>query len=338
MLKINQRTCLRWIRDNYDRFRMGTEDEELFRFQECHVCGHAKWAVRFNARSQRVICFRCGSRTQFVDLVGHYLGTTNMIEIIRHLKTYGELSLQWEAWSNDIEPEDALKVLLDKLEPKRKDEPGALDLSHFSTDWTTDVGLRILEYARARNVPEVLIQSGRVGYFRKGSLVGRLSFLIYENRVPVFAVARAIRPGVTPKYLYPPQHECGGRGAAFVVYNLDLVPPGSVMPLAEGVLSAISAGPTATAMLGSTLSEVQASKIRATNPAAVFLLREQNIDPSHAEWSARRLWSKDIPAFIADLVDGDTNDNPDQLPDVIDAAREANDLTLLKSKLGLFSS
>lgn len=337
MLRINPVTCLRWVNDHYGI--ACTDPETKLRFKECLKCGNAKGAVSFNATFQVAHCFRCGANVPFLELVKIHTGITNDLEVIRHLKTYGTLSFHWQIpGTNTDDYKSVLTSMLRDVVYKTKGATGGIDLSDFSTDWNAcRAGQFIRAYGAKRGIPDALLDSGRMGYYRKGNLSGRLIALVFESGVPVFAVGRAIRPEVQPKYLYPNANDCGGRGASHVLYNLDLIPDGSIIPVAEGYISAISAGPNCTAMLGNTLSEIQAAKLRAKNPSAVIILREEGIDPAHSEASAMKLWAKGTPAFVADLVNGDPNDNPEQMPGVLNAARETNEFSYLSAKLANIS-
>ena len=77
---------------------------------------------------------------------------------------------------------DLLRTKMERMAEQRVElGSSGLNLENYSTDWTTPMGKKLIDYAKSRGVPEWFIETGRVGYFRKGAMYGRLAFLVVEN-------------------------------------------------------------------------------------------------------------------------------------------------------------
>jgi hypothetical protein len=336
VLRVSPAVALAYVQDHFDTRDLQDSDRGI-RVKACPNprCEHDKWAVRFHPQSQYFTCYRCGERVKLLNLVMSQLGTKSLKVAFKHLSQYGDLHFTWDRKPEAGETRGQLlkQVLRESTAGESKRTMDVLDLTHFSTDWDHPVGQAMVDYAIKRKVPAELLSSGRVGYFKHGLLAGRLSFLVHENGVPVYAMARAIRDEVKPKYLTSPPSMCGGRSSTDVVAYLDLVEPGSVVPVLEGALSAISTGPNAVAVLGNIVSEVQAGKILQKEPVATVLLREQGISDLHLQESAEVLRRKGHFVLTADLINGDPNEDSDQLPEVFNSAKESTRKSLLEAKI-----
>lgn len=176
-----------------------------------------------------------------------------------------------------------------------------------------------LEYARRRRFPASLLSD--CGYFLRGRLAGRLCLLVRaQDKRPIFVMGRAIASHVIPKYLYPEEEEVGC-GKSHVVYGADRAPTGSALLICEGIISAASAseflGQPALAILGSAVSEEQSSIISGLAPSSVTLLIEEGQPREFAQRALGLLARRGIPCFAANLMNGDPNDDPTQLPAVL---------------------
>lgn len=333
MLRVSPGVALSYVRDHFDT-RDLEDSARGVRVKACPACNKEKWQARFHPVSQSFTCYICGEKTKLVDLVMTQLGTRSLKVAFTHLAQYGELNFTWDRKPQQGETRgQMLKQVLTQGKEVAGNSMDGMDLTDFSTDWTGRVGETIAEYARARRVPQELLDSGRVGYFKRGLLAGRLCFLVHEEGVPVYAVARAVRQEVQPKYLTSPPGMCGGRSSTDVVAYLDMVQPGAVVPVLEGMLSAISTGENAVAVLGNVVSETQAGKLAQKDPAATVLLREPGISDWHLQQSAQVLRRKGHFVLTADLINGDPNDDSEQLPEVFEAAKPATRRTLLEARV-----
>lgn len=314
-LRVAQEVAMAWAMDNLGQTRQGAaENGHKLRIKTCPLCGHSKWAAAFNTRVQLFECYRCGGRVSLFELVRtvEQMTSTADMAVLLKLKPYAPAGVD-VIWKPRRTKDGGI------LAPGRATRRVALSVApaetwdHFSTDWTTYDGKILREYARKRRLNDAWLSSGRVGYFTSGTLSGRLAFVTYEDAVPKFAVGRAVRPEVKPKYL-----SMAGGQASNVVFNLDLVPKGGRALVNEGCLSAISSGPGGVAVFGNTLSWTQAGKIAMRCSKAVLIV-EQGITDLTAHENAHRLavcGCEDV--LIARLAtEDDPNDDPGQMPDVL---------------------
>ena len=157
--------------------------------------------------------------------------------------------------------------------------------------------------------------------------------MVVSDGAPVYAVGRGITPAAFPKYLTLSE-AFAGVGASDVVFNLDLIQPGEVVLVCEGVLSALSA-PNGVATLGKVLSDRQAWLIARANPGAVVLLRESGVAPVLVEDNAAKLRRLGLCVFHAPLLRGDPNDDPGQIPEVLELAEESSLRTRISARLAM---
>lgn len=314
-LKITQAVAMAWALDNLGQTRSGaSENSHKLRVRTCPVCGHSKWAAVFNTRVQKFECFRCAASLgmfELVRIVDQVSSTADMAVLMR-LKPYAPEGVELIWKPHRPNPGE---VIAPAGAPRRPDVSIAAgdEWDDFSSDWSTHVGKAVRDYAVRRSVSERWLGSGRVGYFKSGKLSGRLAFVTYENGLPVFATARAIRREVKPKYLTM----ANGKSSE-VVFNLDLLPTvGGVAVVNEGCLSALSSGEGGVAVFGNIVSWTQAAKI-ARRVTKAIVIQEYGVDSLVARESAHRLavcGCADV--LIARLAtEDDPNDNPAQMPEV----------------------
>jgi hypothetical protein len=335
MLKVNPHVAARYVRDRHEVRKSGG-DPLHFRIKVCPNCGYTNWATTFDARLQVFYGFCCSTSIPFLKQVQADLGVCSLRGALSALSAYGEAKFTFDMQAGGHDSLASLmRSKMENLGKEEGDEPGSpgIDLSSFSADWTTSRGKEMLEYAVKRKVPEWFMETGRVGYFQSGFLYGRLSFLVVEDGRPVFAVGRSLRKEQVPKYLCMMPRDTGGVGASDVVFNLDLVRPGGMCIICEGVLSALSAGEGAVATLGNRISDVQAIKITKASPSIVILLREEGVSPVLTQENAAKLHMRGLTVLTADLVNGDPNDDPDQMEQVKESAVPVTRFGVLKARL-----
>ncbi len=318
-LRVTQEVADAWAQDNLGHVRAGSADKaHKLRVQVCPLCGHRKWSVMFNTRMQIMECFRCGGKVSFFELVRKVerISSDADMAVLMKLRPYAPAGVEL-LWKPGRRQQDVIAPHSTLRRASLSIASGDL-WDDFSTDWTTFDGKALLAYAKTRRLTDDWLSSGRVGYFTRGPLAGRLSFVTYEDGIPKFAVARAVRKEVKPKYL-----SLAGGQASNVVFNLDLVPEKGRAIVNEGCLSAISSGVGGVAVFGNVLSWVQAGKISLRCRKAVIIV-EQGISDVTAQENAHRLavtGCEDV--LIARLAtEDDPNDNPAQMPEVVARAAE----------------
>lgn len=338
MIRVNPWVAVRYVEDRHES-RASASDPLQLRVRVCPMCGNEKWAVAFHGDRQVFHGFCCERNVRLLDQVRADLGLSSMREALRALGRYGEtkLLLDMEAAQAKGVVESRLDFVRDRLgslsfTSSAGAGEGALDMARWRSDLGSPEGERFLAYARARRVPDWFVASGRLGWFAPPHpLSGRLSFLVVRGGVPVYAVGRGVTPEAFPKYLTLSE-AFAGRGASDVVFNLDLIKPGEIVLVCEGVLSALSA-PNGIATLGKSLSDSQAWQIAQADPGAVVLLREEGVPALHVEDNAAKLRAHGVLVFHAPLLRGDPNDDPDQIPEVLELAEATGLRSRLRAKL-----
>lgn len=332
MLKINPQVATSYVENNHTCRGSGMG---VLRIRECPLCHSEKWNVSFKQETQVLTSFCCDANLGIIDLVKRDQGIKTTRQAMQFLNGYGNTSIVWDK-DNQFKGDEnvKLKSIRERMEQKEtKFFNSPIDVDHLSWDWTTTTGKNLMEYARKRNVPEWFIESGRMCYFIRGALVGRLCFLTIENDVPVFAVGRSV-DGREPKYLALSSMVIGENfGSSDFVFNLDLIEQGEAIIVHEGVLSALSGGPGSVATFGKGISEVQMHKIARKKPEVVILLVEDGVPEHRLHAVGRELNSMGVFTLVAPLIDGDANDNPEQMPEVIGKAVPVSRLSHLRARI-----
>ena len=117
--------------------------------------------------------------------------------------------------------------------------------------------------------PNYLAKAYGVGFVGQSTgfmqISNRIVFPVYEGGVLVFWQGRTIVPDETSRWYITP-------GARKVCYNLDRIPDGDVVVLAEGIPASIASGPTGSAVFGKDLDYRRAQQIVKKFRTAVIAL------------------------------------------------------------------
>lgn len=337
MIRLNPHVAVQYMEDNHKCRQSAGNDK--FRVRECPVCGSPKWNASFRVSTQTLTSFCCDKNINIIELVKRDHGLKTLPQVLEHLKRYGAGNVIWgvssgKALADEVTKTQMLRDMIKAvMRPPVASPVSKLSLVDWSVDWNTRVGKQVYDYACRRGVPDWFRQTGRMGYFTSGPMMGRLTFLVYENGSLVYAVARAIDDKSIPKYLVPHPNETGDINSSDVVFNLDLWPRHSVIIVHEGVLSALSGERGSVATLGKGMSSVQISKIALNEPEAVLVLREPGVDPVLSESYAYQFAAKGCFALTAPLVNGDFNDDPTQFDEVVKGAHEVTRFSFLRTRL-----
>lgn len=130
----------------------------------------------------------------------------------------------------------------------------------------------IVQYMKSRGIPERRCAEMGVGCVLEGRYSGRVTIPMLENGKVVYWVARSVN-GAPPKEISP-SREFKLSERSHVVYNIDLIRPGSRVFVVEGIFDAerlISLGVRAVSVLGSSPSDVQIGKILQRRPGSISL-------------------------------------------------------------------
>lgn len=337
MIRVAYQNAVSYIENNHDCRSSGSK----IRIRECIFCGSTCYDVSFNTETQIMTSFCCDRNTSLINVVKHEQSLKTTRQVIEHLSKFGDNKIVWVSNRTNLVSQtetsvkaQAIRERLFSLTKEKTLNREAIDLEHYSTDFSSSYGRRFLNYAKKRRVPEWFIESGRLGYFFRGKLRSRLCFLTVEDDEAVFAVGRAIEDNVEPKYLAVASEEIGNDfGSSDFVFNLDLVEENSDVVIHEGVLSALSGESGDVATFGKGISQVQIQKIADKNPSSVLFLIEQGVDVHRVVESALKMRSKGIFTMTAPLLRGDMNDDDTQFDEVLAGAQEVTRFSHIRSMI-----
>lgn len=327
MIKISKQASNRFFERQSRPVRLSRETGSA-RVKTCRHCGHEKWAVSYNPDSGLLHCFSCGKNESLLDYVVATTAANSRRAAVVLLRGYGNVLVE--------SPDGVLEALRGSYNELFQSDNRyvGLDLRTYCFDFTAVPEL--LKYARRRRVPEWFIQSGRLGYFAGmefmgGMFSGRLCFLTVADGEPVFVQGRAVY-GEIPKYISSTPEKTGGLPPGKCVFNLDLILPGDDVIICEGVLSALCCN-HGVAVFGKRVTDEQAAEIKRARPGRVYLLREQGVKCSEHTDSLRVLYNARLDIYSAELINGDPNDDPSQMPFVLAGAKQFQPEDILRAKL-----
>ena len=341
--RVRPATAEAWIASRFRLLRRDPAKGELW-LDRCPICGDDKPVARrsYNVRGGWFHCLRNQCRGGLLDLIRAVEGTTSLAGAARILAEFGDASPASLAASagNPLAWAKRLRLALFPDQPD-PDAPtvakGSLP-GRYRVDFDASVaGRAALAYARRRRIPEALLASGRVGWLDGETIPPawkrRLLLPVFEAGRLAFPQGRAIDDDRAPKMYYPPRVEWGS-GATDHVWGLDAVDPALPILICEGAISAISAGPQAVAVMGPGATARQVNLIAERGVREAVILRETEISMEKAVEAAARLAAAGVSAMVASLFAGDPNENSEQLPAVIEAARPIRGRTdLIRARL-----
>jgi hypothetical protein len=182
-----------------------------------------------------------------------------------------------------------------------------------STDlWTPLTGAKGVMAARAadylfkRGATPEMIQKYGVGFGTVGRLWGRLVFPLFEDNKLVYYQARIVGNAGGPKYLNPSESDaCLGKSS--VVGYIQYLRPNEPFIITEGLMSAWGAselfGCPAVAVLGKTISDVQAIKLSKLHLGRCTLMFDPDVSNDQLRKASKKLSQWGIAVDIVHLTE-----------------------------------
>lgn len=280
-------------------YRTTGNPEEII-FAVCPHCGYGStgWNVAFNTRMKIGHCLRCEAVIRETDI---QLPDKSP----RFLREMGALSVL------------RMRQVLMKYSRGLFMEPAHSSGVVFHSIFADECEV-YLEYAETRKIPHWFITDGRACI--ASDLPGRLSFQVrspWNQEQVIYWTGRAITEDMQPKYK---NTTLAHIGSGDCVFNLDVVPKGHPVILCEGPISALSAGIGAVALLGHKVHMPQAEQICMFEPQDITYLVEDGIKEEYAREQLRKFLKFGYPLrnlYYAKLLNGDPNDDPGQMPEVL---------------------
>lgn len=244
---------------------------------DCPFCGHADklWA---NAVTGLWICYKCGENGDAVALVAQLDGKT------RNAARTWMVAEAAEAPSLTI---DAMRDMMGELAPLQADRPDgpAADLVALPEDFTPvwDAKARVwnaLAYLEQRKIRLRTAAAFGLGYCTQGRYANRLILPVTMDGQLVTFQARAMAPGMIPKYLAPAIDKAGS------LFGYDQAAMADEVVLVEGptdVLGVVQAGFNAIGLTGKVISPAQLNAIAKAGYSRVIVM----LDPDAAGFDGK---------------------------------------------------
>ena len=297
-----------WCDDNLTIIRKRGNDNWVL--DRCFICGKAgKLEVNVSKKVWR--CWSCDSRGGAVALVAEITGAT-WAEARRLLKS-SDSPLKARKLGSPrrlgVHVPASSSSGGDDVTPSATFESGGGDIpaellsvplpAEFVPCYEPSTGLwRIPDYLRERGVSRFNLKRFGVGFCNAGRYKMRVIVPVQSLGMQTF-VARAVEPGVEPKYLTP------GGFHARILFAYDHVEPGESVIIVEGVFDALRCwryGLRAIALQGKELSEDQAALVRRLAPREVVVALDADAAPAAHRVAGAFLL--DCPVRVARLPAG----------------------------------
>lgn len=262
-------SVISWVEANFETKKIGGNLQI-----NCPFCGDTQFHFGVHPKKRVANCFRasCGWKGSALDLVMQY-EDCNFREAVKILGDSDS-----KKFSRD-EYESAVERFRNK---STRSEGVRMPEGYRPLDDSSKVGKACLRYLMdERGLSTRQIADIGAGICDMEKYAGYVVLPVFENKVPVYFVARRVIDLGGPKYTFPSAKEIE-IGKSNWLYNWDKARRYKRVYVAEGVFDAIAVGDMAVCTFGTKLSEIQLQKmIRAGHNRATIILDEDALEDAY---------------------------------------------------------